>query len=224
MKNKPEAIIFDLDGTLVDSARDLSMALNHVLRKAGRDIFPIAKLRNTVGEGARAMITKGFSATGSLPDEHEIELILEDFLEYYQNNIAEQTIAFPGAIRVLNRLRHMDIPLGICTNKSLKLSKKLLDEMDLSPYFKAISCGDSFNYRKPDPLHLHKTLEMMDCSKEGAVMVGDSASDIHAAKALNIPVIAVSFGYTATPVSQLPADKVIDHFDHFFEALSALSY
>lgn len=224
MKNRPEAIIFDLDGTLVDSARDLSHALNHVLQMEGRNPLPLLQVRHMVGQGARAMIIKGFSETGSLPDTGKIDLILENFLEHYHDHIADHTIVFPGVIDLLKQLNDMKIPLAVCTNKSLKLSGRLLTEIGLMKYFHTITGGDSFAYRKPDPRHLLSTLDMMGLSAKKAVMVGDSASDIDAARGASIPVIAVPFGYTEIPVSQLSPDIVIEHYDQFFEALSGLSF
>lgn len=223
MTAKPSAILFDLDGTLVDSAQDLSAALNHVLRKAHRPEIDISRVRHMVGDGARALIIKGFSETGSLPDTSDIQEILEDFLEYYLHNISDRTTLFPGARQVIEALYEMDIPLGLCTNKAHKLSEKLIREIGITDYFSVLIGGDSFNYCKPDPRHLTSTLEQMKASADQAVMVGDSANDILAAQAANIPVIGVSFGYTKVPLSDLNPDIIIDHYDDFLAALTTVS-
>lgn len=223
MSKLPSGIIFDLDGTLVDSARDLTGALNHVLRRAKRPEMEISRVRHMVGDGARALIIKGFSETGTLPDEAETEAILLDFLDFYMTNITAQTIIFPGALGVIEKLAEMNIPLGLCTNKAIKLTEKLMAETGLSKYFTAIVGGDSFEYCKPDPRHLMSTLEMMQCPLGRAIMVGDSDNDILASRAADIPVIGVSFGYSKAPVAELDPDMVIDHYDDFFNALTEIS-
>ncbi|VAV88120.1 Phosphoglycolate phosphatase [hydrothermal vent metagenome] len=223
MSSYPSAIIFDLDGTLVDSAPDLCGALNHVLRQAGRPEMDIARVRHMVGDGARALIIKGFSTSGDLPDANGINAILQDFLDFYLDNITAQTVIFPGALNVLKKLAEMNIPLGLCTNKAIKLTTKLMAESGLSGYFSAIIGGDSFDYCKPDPRHLTSTLNDMKASPDGAVMVGDSINDILAAKAAGIPVICASFGYSKTPIATLNPDAIFDHYDTFFDALHDIS-
>lgn len=223
MTNTPSAVIFDLDGTLVDSARDLTAALNYVLRQANRPEVAISQVRYLVGDGARAMIKKGFSETGPLPDEAGINRILQDFLAYYLENITDQTIIFPGALKVIEKLVDLGIPLGLCTNKALKLTEKLMTEIGLADYFSAIVGGDSFDYRKPDPRHLTSTLDMMNCSPHRAVMVGDSVNDILAARGAGMPVICLSLGYSKTPIADLNPDGVFDHYDDFFGALTQAS-
>ncbi len=223
MAIKPSGVIFDLDGTLVDSARDLSAALNHVLKQANRPEISLSEVRHMVGDGARALIIKGFSETGHLPDATEIDIIQDEFLGYYSDHITDQTIIFPGALRVIETLAHMKIPLGLCTNKAIKLTKKIMAEFGLTDYFSAIVGGDSFDYRKPDPRHLTSTLEIMKATPERAIMVGDSRNDIIAAQRANIPVIGVSFGYSKTPIAKLGPDIIIDHYEDFLVALGGLS-
>ncbi len=223
MAIKPSGVIFDLDGTLVDSARDLSAALNHVLKQASRPEIALSQVRHMVGDGARALIIKGFSETGHLPDDAEIDIIQDEFLSYYSDHITDQTIIFPGAMRVIERLAEMQIPLGLCTNKAIKLTEKIMTEFGLADYFSAIVGGDSFDYQKPDPRHLTSTLEIMRVEAEGAVMVGDSGNDILAAQRAGIPVIGVSFGYSKTPIAELNPDIIIDHYDDFLNSLGRLS-
>lgn len=222
MTTLPSSLIFDLDGTLVDSAPDLSRSLNYVLKSAGREEIHISQIRHMVGEGARALIIKGFSATGSLPQDDEIDQLLEQYLEFYLHNISEESSLFPGLDVLLPELAAADIPLAVCTNKAMKLTRPLLEGLGIDHLFRAITAGDSFSYRKPDPRHLLSTLEMMDCTAEGSIMVGDSASDINAAHNAKIPVIAVTFGYTAVPVSSLNPTVVIDHYRDFLPALAQI--
>ncbi len=222
MTKKPSAIIFDLDGTLVDSARDLSRALNHVLQQNGRSGIDISRVRNMVGDGARALIVKGFTETGTLPSDAEIDAIQTIFLDYYYDTMTAEDILFPGAANVVKKLAAQKIPLGLCTNKALRLTEKLMEEIGLASYFSVLTAGDSFDFRKPDPRHLTATLDRMNCSSQNAIMVGDSASDIIAAQKAAIPVIGVSFGYTKTPIAELNPDIIIDHYDEFFDALDTL--
>ncbi len=223
MSDKPSAIIFDLDGTLVDSARDLYEALNHVLRQAKRPEIEITRVRHLVGDGAKALIVKGFSESGKVPEKIELDTILQDFLDYYLENITTKTVIFPGALAVIEKLSEMNIPLGLCTNKAIKLTDKLMNEIGLSDYFTSIVGGDSFEYRKPDPRHLTSTLKIMRCDPQGAIMIGDAANDIVAARAAGLTSICVSFGYSKVPVAELNPDIILDHYDDFFAVLEEIT-
>jgi len=223
MSKNPTAVIFDLDGTLVDSAPDLTAALNYVLRRAGRPGISIPRVRHLVGNGARAMITKGFSESGTLPDADGIDAILQDFLSYYEKNIADQSTIFPGVPDVLKELIGREIPLGLCTNKSIRLARKLMTEIGLAKYFPVMTGGDSFDYQKPDPRHLTETLGLMNCPVSGAVMVGDTANDIIAAQKAGMASIGISFGYSATAVARFNPTSVINHYSGFADALSGMS-
>tara|TARA_B100001939_G_scaffold348193_1_gene373644 strand:- start:5096 stop:5809 length:714 start_codon:yes stop_codon:yes gene_type:complete len=222
MSEKLSAVLFDLDGTLVDSARDLTLSLNHVLRQTGRPEVSLDEVRHMVGHGARALIMKGMEKTGDVPPEEEIDQLQDMFLAYYQAHMSEETVVFPGVHDALSRLKKNGIDLAICTNKSELLTHKLLEELELAPYFTAVTGGDSYPFRKPDPRTLLATLEKMGQSAEKALMVGDSANDIEAARAAGLPVIGVSFGYTPVPVQDLKPDIVIDHYNEFFPALCTI--
>ncbi|WP_417318974.1 phosphoglycolate phosphatase [Emcibacter sp.] len=219
MSAKLKAVIFDLDGTLVDSARDLTATLNYVLRHRGRPEIGIENVRHMVGHGSRALLIKGFDYSGNVPPEEELDRLQEMFLDYYNNHIADHTISFPGLWEALTELRSNDVKLAVCTNKVEDLSHKLLQSLGLDDFFCALTGGDSFDYKKPDPRHLLSTLELMDCDPDNAVMVGDSANDIDAARNASIPVIGVTFGYTPVPVEELNPDQVIDHYDKLIPAL-----
>ncbi len=222
LKKTPSAIIFDLDGTLVDSALDLTASLNYVLKKAGRQAIDIEHVRNMVGQGARALIVKGFSHTGTLPTDSEIDVLLTEYLDYYFDHISAQTVLFDGLEEVLKSLKQQNIPMAVCTNKVSKLSNALLKNLEIDHYFSAVTCGDSFDFKKPDPRHLLKTCKMIGVDPSKAIMVGDSKIDIDTAIAANIPSIAVSFGYSEIAISALGADMVIDHYDQFMDAAAKL--
>ena len=223
LKNKPNAVIFDLDGTLVDSALDLTATLNHILKKHGRETIDNSVVRHMIGEGARALIVKGFSHTGSLPTDAEIDIIFEDYLDYYLANVSVETVMFEGLTDVLAKLHEQNIPMAVCTNKIEQLTLLLLKDMNIDYYFSAITCGDSFDYKKPDPRHLFSTCDLMNVDPARTIMVGDSASDINAALNANMPVIGVTFGYTAIPMQELGASAVIEHYNEFMPTLERLT-
>lgn len=215
-------IVFDLDGTLVDTAPDLTAALNHVLESEGRPALAQAEVRNLVGHGARALIERGMSIDGYEPSEPHLQRMLKLFLSFYGENVANHSAIFPGVTATLDHFRTRRARLGVCTNKPTGLSKALLTELDMLGHFEAILGSDSLPVRKPDPLHLIETIRQAGGDPARAVMVGDSATDVDTARAANIPVVAVTFGYSATPVHELGADIVIDTFDALTEVLPRL--
>ncbi len=220
LKNKPSAILFDLDGTIADTALDLSATLNYLLSMAGREEIDHSLVRNMVGQGAKALIMKGFSHTGEAPDEHELDALFDQYLEYYLDHIADETTLFPGTEAMLVTLKDQGIPLAICTNKNIELTHALLDEMNIAHYFAAVTCGDSFPFKKPDPRHLTATCEQMGADPKKAIMVGDSVNDIAAGLAANMLTVGVTFGYTEKPVQEFGPHIIIDRFDDFFDPVN----
>jgi phosphoglycolate phosphatase len=215
----PESVIFDLDGTLVDTAPDLTAALNAVLIRAGRSTVPLDEVRHMVGRGARALIERAMAETGPPADAAAMDDMFRHFLEHYEANISATSRPFAGAEAVVGRLSARGHLVGVCTNKPEGLSLKLLSELKLRDLFPVVLGADSRPYRKPDPRHLWDTISALGGRKESAVMIGDSDTDVNTAHAANVPVIAVSFGYTETPARDLGADIVIDHFDELEAAL-----
>ncbi|MSP42850.1 MAG: phosphoglycolate phosphatase [Alphaproteobacteria bacterium] len=215
-------IVFDLDGTLVDTAPDLTAALNHVLVREGRAPLPLTEVRNLVGHGARALIERGMSVAGASPPEPELQRMLGLFLSFYGANIANHSTLFPGVTETLAHLRGGQALLGVCTNKPAALSQALFSALNMHGQFEAVLGSDSLPVRKPDPLHLIETVRQAGGDPARAVMVGDSATDVHTARAANIPVVLVSFGYTLIPAHELGADRVIDSFDALIQVLPDL--
>ncbi len=200
-------VIFDLDGTLIDSAPDLHAATNHVLKTIGRPAVTLEQVRSFVGHGALMLIEKALLATGGMNGYSPADL-RPTFLEFYGDNLTRYTQPFPGAERVLSTLQSDGICLGLCTNKPAALVGPILEEIGFQAYFGAITGGDTFTFKKPDPRHLTETAKLL--SGNGPVlMVGDSAPDINAAKAAGFPCVAVTFGYSQTPVGELGADRTI---------------
>ncbi len=219
----PLRILFDLDGTLLDTAPDLHQALNHCLKTAGRSEVSLQSVKHMVGQGARNLLIRGLNATGGMVSEAELDTLFDLFLVYYGDNISNYSVPYPGVMPALETLKSKGCELAICTNKPYGLARQLATDFGLDPYISVITGGDSFEVRKPDPQHLLRTLQQMSGPPYPAVMVGDSHNDIDAAKAANIPNIVVSFGYTETPAKDLGADALIDHFDELMDALDKVT-
>lgn len=218
-----KAILFDLDGTLVDTAPDLAAATDYALQRVGRPPVGLSAIRQMVGDGARAMVERGFEATGGQPSAEVFEAAIADFYACYEAHLADKSRPFPGVATCLAELAERGYLLAVCTNKLEHFSRSLLDQLGLSGFFAAIVGGDSLAVRKPDPGHLRGTIEKIGKPVDWAAMVGDSANDIDAARAAGLPSIAVSFGYTRTPAHALGADRLIDHFSELPAALAELA-
>lgn len=219
----PETVVFDLDGTLVDTAPDLTAALNAVMRREGRREVPLGDVRHMVGRGAKYLIERAMEATGEPATAEAATELMKHFLVHYNANIAVQSRPFERAEPVARSLAARGHRLGICTNKPEALSLKLMSELGLRALFPVILGADSRPYRKPDPRHLLDTIAALGGDPKNAVLVGDSETDVKTARGANIPVVAVSFGYTEIPVHDLGADVVIDHFDALEQALRGLA-
>jgi phosphoglycolate phosphatase len=221
IKHRFGAVLFDLDGTLVDTAPDLADALNHVLVREGRAPIEPESVRLLVGDGARALIEKGMAETGAPATPAQLERLFAAFLRYYGEHIADSSRLFPGAGETLAALGR-DSRLAICTNKPEALSRQLLAALGIAERFQAVVGGDSLPIRKPHPGHLFGTLEQLGVAPDRAVMVGDSPNDIASARAAGVPVVAVSFGYTRVAPAELGADRLIHCFDELPAALVGL--
>jgi phosphoglycolate phosphatase len=206
-------IVFDLDGTLIDTAPDLVGTLNALLAREGLATLPLTEVRGMIGQGARALIARGFAAAGEPLDETRLSALFADFIAHYRAHIADESRPFPGARAALDALEAEGARLAVCTNKRTDLSVALLDALGLSHRFAAIVGADAAPAPKPAAAHLVVTVERAGGRIDRAVMVGDSASDAGAARAAGVPLALVSFGYTDIPVRELGADALIDHFD-----------
>ncbi|WP_296676686.1 HAD-IA family hydrolase [Novosphingobium sp.] len=209
---------FDLDGTLLDTARDLGAALNHALCTIGRNAVPNEAIRTLIGGGSALMLRRGLSMTGG-ESGIDFNALRQVLLTYYEANIADQTKLFPGGEVMLDALAAAGLKIAVVTNKPHGLAVKLLDALGLSPRFAAI-IGGGIHPLKPAPDALHAMVAA--CGGGRAAYVGDTTFDTGAAKAAGLPSIAVSFGFNDLPARQLGADAVIDHFDALIPALSRL--
>jgi phosphoglycolate phosphatase len=220
--DSPPIAVFDLDGTLADTAGDLVGTLNVILEREGLSPLPVRKARDMIGAGARALIERGFEAAGKELTPAHLDELFRRFMVHYGENICVRTRLYPGVRAALDRLEAAGFILAVCTNKVEEHSVKLLRELGIGHRF-AANCGrDTFAYFKPDPRHLLLTIERAGGNPARAVMVGDSRTDIVAARNAGIPVVAVPFGYTDVPVRDLHPDLVVDHFDGLFAAVERI--
>ena len=219
---KSPLIVFDLDGTLVDTAPDLVATLNAILAREGLPPVDYDTARNFVGGGARLMVERGFLAGGRSVPADALDGYTRDFIAYYGDHIADSSVPFPGVEAALDTLEERGYRFAVCTNKVEKLSLLLLDALGMSKRFAVICGADTFGVIKPDPEILHQTIARAGATGNGTVMVGDSITDIATARAANIPVIAVDFGYTDTPVTALGPDRIISRFADLPAAVHAL--
>jgi len=206
-------IVFDLDGTLVDTAPDLLDSLNHVITAEGLEPVSTKDLRSHVGHGARAMLRRAYQAQDrALPDDH-LEGLVSVFIDHYTANMPGRSQPFDGALACMERFEEAGFVLAVCTNKFEAMSRQLLDALGIGDRFAAICGANTFPVRKPEPGHLTGTIDMAGGDRDKAVMIGDSDTDINTAKAAGIPVVAVDFGYSTQPVDTYAPDRVISHFD-----------
>ena len=210
------AAVFDLDGTLVDTAPDLWHATNHVMMTLGRRAITLDEVRAFVGHGARTLIARGLAATGEALPAAEIEPLYQRFVDYYRDNIALESAPFPGCLALLDKLSADGIKLGVCTNKLEGLSVRLLEELDMARYFGAVIGPDTIGVAKPDAAPYRETLSRLGINGGASVMIGDSETDVLTARAAGVPVIAVTFGYTAKPVAESNPDHLIERFEEAY--------
>ena len=216
-------LLFDLDGTIIDSAPDVCASINQTLSTMGRPHITVDNTKALVGFGARTLCEKTLSITGEPGNEEDINFLLTGFLEYYRKNPSEHTVIFPGALKALNHFKDAGIQLGICTNKPEATCFPVLDSLELRHLFSSVICGDTMEFRKPDPRHVFHTLDDMGADSSNAAFVGDSEADIEAANNAGLPSVLVTFGYCHMPFDNLKANAMIDHFDELDSALKAIT-
>lgn len=219
MSDFPFAIVgFDLDGTLVDSSRDLGAALNYALGLAGRDPIPLDEVAPLIGGGAKRMLERALIHEGGM-DEAQFKPIYRELLSFYAENLSVHTRPYPGCEAMLDALAGEGCTLAVVTNKFEAFASRLLEEIGLLDRFATVIGGDTLgpgrNKPSPDPI-----LEMIArCGSGPTAFVGDTTTDVNAAKAAGVPCIAVSFGFNDKPAHELGADAVIHHFDDLAAAL-----
>lgn len=205
--------VFDLDGTLINTAPDLLDSLNHSLTDGGVALISAEGINGAISHGGRAMIAKAYAtARRALPaDEHD--RLFNMFIDHYRDNIPGKSAPYPGLLDALDRLRAAGFALAVCTNKTEALSLNLIGALGMMDRFSAICGLDTFSFCKPDPRHLTETIARAGADPRQAIMVGDSQTDIDTAKAAGIPVVAVDFGYTERHVREFEPSQIISHYD-----------
>jgi len=220
-----KAVLFDLDGTLIDSAPDLHVAANKLLAEENRRPVSLEELTDMIGDGVPKLIERAFETTGEAVPEGGLENFTKRYLEFYEPHCADLTVAFPGTIDCLKRLRNEGYPLAVCTNKPYAATLEILTSLGLAEFFEVVIGGDTLpGIKKPDPRHLQAALEKLGINAEQAAMVGDNANDVNAAKGAGIPVIVCRFGYTKGAAENLDGNLIIDHFDDLPDAISTLAH
>ena len=219
----PAAVVFDLDGTLVDTAVDLHLVLTELMTEEALPTPPLESIRAMVGDGAKALLERAFAAAGVAPGPERLDRLYARFLDRYTEQPCRGSTLYPGAAELLASLAESGCALGLCTNKPQRPSELLLEALGVLHRFGAVLGGDALPVRKPDPAHLAATLDRLGATPATSVMVGDSRNDALTARALGVPCVLVTFGYTTVPARDLGADAVIDHLEELPAALAGLA-
>ena len=206
------ALVFDLDGTLVDTAPDLLGALNAILLREGRKPVNHSDLRHLVGLGSRSMLVQAFEMTGPAMDEDRLPGLIDAYIAHYKKHIAVASRPFPGVEATLAGLKAGGARLAVLTNKPQELTDLLLPALNLTGFFGAIHGAGRLSVSKPDARVFHAVVDELGGAGKGAVMIGDSITDVATARAAGVPVIVVDYGYTPTPAHSLGADAVTGDF------------
>jgi phosphoglycolate phosphatase len=219
----PEAVVFDLDGTLIDSVGDITDALNGALAKEGLETFSEAELRLMVGGGARVLIERALKARGLSEDAGLAQRLHASFMDIYKSASVARTTVYPHGRELLSELRRDGAKLAICTNKPQGITEDVLAKLELRQFFQAVVGATDALPRKPNPDMLLAALAALGAEPSEAVMIGDSSNDVGTARAAGVPVVAVSFGYTRTPAHELGADIVVDSLSEVIGAIRQLA-
>ena len=211
--------IFDLDGTLVDTAPDFRNSLNYMLSEMGQSLVSLEEIRKYVGYGARELIKRTAVAKKMSTNNSKINEMLRVFLLHYTHNIDDDSVLFDNVLNVLKFLKKKDIKLAVCTNKMEKLSNMLLEKLGVLHFFDYLVGGDTFAKSKPDPFPLIEICKKLSVSENESIMVGDSATDLNAGHNANMPVVLVGYGYTDNKNIYNDADLVINNFSQLTELI-----
>ena len=212
MARQLRSVLFDLDGTLIDSAPDLHAALNRLLGERGLRTTTLPAVQRMIGDGVRKLVERGLQAAGALPDAPALDAAEARFVEIYMTAPAALTQAYDGVVDTLTILAGRGLGLGICTNKPLAATQAILRQLGIDGLFRGVSGGDSAAVRKPDPGHVRDALQRMGAEPDTTLMVGDNEHDVHAGQAAGLRTVAVTYGYARHPYPELGADWLIPRF------------
>ena len=210
-------ILFDLDGTLVDTAPDLMNAHNYVMKKFGYSTRGVEEIRNLVGKGASVLIGRSLWESAKkefsqITDEKTKNKMVKEFIDFYGNNIVKESKLIDGVLEFLKWGKQKNISMGVCTNKQEHLAIDLLKKIKIYNFFDYVTGGNTFDYCKPDPKHLTSTVEIMGGDVKNCIMIGDSENDADAARAAGMPMILLEDGYTDKKVEQIYHDHLVKNF------------
>jgi phosphoglycolate phosphatase len=219
-----DSVVFDLDGTLIDSLPDVLASMNLMLAEEKRRPLSLAELSNMVGLGVTSMVEDAYSMTGkTIASPIELKDSVQRYINHYKANPVGHTVVFPNVIETLEKLKRKGFCMGICTNKPYEMTLLVLKGLKIDIFFDGVTGGDNLPFNKPDPRHILATLELMKSEANRAVMVGDSWVDAKAGRDAGLPVIAVDYGYNSEPIESLEADDVIGDFALLPQAISKLN-
>ena len=216
MQEWPEAIIWDLDGTLVDSVPGIAQALNSLLRENGHAALEEDVVRSMIGNGVARLVERGFTTAGQRPDEETLSALVQRFMLFYSKCLTERVQLYPGVREILGYCATAGIRQGICTNKPAAPTDVILEHFTIRSHFDVVVGGDTANAKKPDPLPLQFCLDALNVAASDCLMIGDSAVDVATARAIGMPVAVVCHGYANAPVTSLGADFIISDLSQLF--------
>lgn len=217
----PNAVVWDLDGTLIDSAPDICRALNTVLAESGLETHEEASVRTMIGNGVPKLVERGFAAVGRPLSDEELDAKVELFMAHYSADPTAHTRMYPGVTAALESLAAAGVKQGLCTNKPEAITRSILKALHIDQYFSAVVGGDTVTARKPDPMPLLFCIETMGATAGSTVMIGDSAVDAGSARAVGIPIGLVAHGYRHTDLANIDADFVVDDLASVADTLAA---
>ena len=218
-----DALVLDLDGTLVDTAADLAWALNDTIAEFGRAPLAVAEVRGMIGGGIASLVRQGLEATGGPLTGDSFGRAVAGARQRYGDHVADLSRPYPEVAETLEALAAKGVRMGVCTNKPEDASRRLLDALGLARWLPVVVGGDTLDVRKPDPAMARAVLDALGAAVDEALAVGDSATDVALARAAGLPVVLVDYGYTAKPAHSLGADAVISRFGEVAGRLAALS-
>jgi phosphoglycolate phosphatase len=218
-----DTVLYDLDGTLIDSAKDMQLAVSNVLADHGLPAVTEDDVRNYMGQGSKVTMAKAFAKYDKKLDDETLSAVTREFVRYYEADPVSNTVAFAGVADVVARFGRIGLKQGVCTNKFERPSRMILEHLKLMPPIAALAGADTFPVRKPDPRHILMLLERMGADPKRAVMIGDSIHDVESAHGAGLPAVLVSWGYTDKPASELGAEAVIQKFNALPEALGEIA-
>lgn len=212
-------IIFDLDGTLIDTSHDLLETVNYCLKTVDLEPVEYEQLAVLIGQGAKVMLTRAFNLRNRPISDRELNDFFELFISHYGENMPGRSKAYDGLAEALERLRSDGIRFAICTNKHESMARSLMEKLNMSDQFVTLTGGDTFPFRKPDGRHILETIKLAGGKLNRTIMIGDSINDIAAAKNARVPSIGVPFGFSDVPIEELEPDAVISHYDELTNQL-----